>query len=156
MNLTIRDATPEDLPFLRRLFVSSREATFGNLPLPEPQKEALIDMQYRARGMQYRSTYPTAIERLILVDGEAVGALYWESLNEGCQIIDFGILAEFRGQGIGSAVLTRILKEAEGRPVRLSVEVSNPARRLYQRMGFRQETDEGMFVRMVCENQRPL
>jgi ribosomal protein S18 acetylase RimI-like enzyme len=42
------------------------------------------------------------------------------------------------GQGIGSALLARLLAEVEGSApaVSLSVRADNPARRLYARLGF--------------------
>lgn len=47
---------------------------------------------------------------------------------------------EFRRQGVGAALLSRLLGEAEARgiaAVSLSVEDGNGARRLYERVGFR-------------------
>jgi GNAT superfamily N-acetyltransferase len=51
-----------------------------------------------------------------------------------------GVVAEARGRGIGSALLDALLARAreEGhRAVSLPVNRQNPARRLYERMGFR-------------------
>src|SRR5262249_55956336 len=48
-------------------------------------------------------------------------------------------LPEHRGRGIGSALLERYLQEAKGkyRNVSLSVSPQNPAKRLYERHGFK-------------------
>lgn len=48
------------------------------------------------------------------------------------------LLPAYQGQGLGSQILRDLLLEARqsGRPVRLQVLVSNPARRLYERLGF--------------------
>ena len=45
----------------------------------------------------------------------------------------------FQRQGIGTEVMNRMLIEAraEGRAITLGVVKSNPARRLYERLGFR-------------------
>ena len=45
----------------------------------------------------------------------------------------------FQRRGIGTEVMNRILikARAEGRPITLGVVKSNPARRLYERLGFR-------------------
>ena len=51
-----------------------------------------------------------------------------------------GVVAEARGQGIGSALLDALLtlaREQGYRALSLSVERENPARRLYERKGFR-------------------
>ncbi|MEZ4650515.1 MAG: GNAT family N-acetyltransferase [Candidatus Eisenbacteria bacterium] len=42
---------------------------------------------------------------------------------------------ELRGQGIGRKVCERALAECDG-PVKLHVEYDNPAKRLYERLGF--------------------
>jgi GNAT superfamily N-acetyltransferase len=48
------------------------------------------------------------------------------------------LLPEFQRRGIGTALIQRIISEAHarGRPVRLQVFTMNPARRLYERLGF--------------------
>ena len=44
-----------------------------------------------------------------------------------------------RGRGIGTALVEQVIADAEARavPVRLGVLEHNPARRLYERLGFR-------------------
>jgi ribosomal protein S18 acetylase RimI-like enzyme len=58
----------------------------------------------------------------------------------------FAVLTEHRGRGIGTAALRMLLGEAAraGKPVRLHVERTNPARHLYERLGFRWIADEGI------------
>ena len=54
------------------------------------------------------------------------------------RIIDVSLVPEYRRQGIGSTLLRRVLADASvaGVPVRLSVDMANPARHLYERLGF--------------------
>ena len=51
---------------------------------------------------------------------------------------DISLMPDFRGRGIGSTLLRRFLAEATvaGVPVGLSVDAANPARHLYERLGF--------------------
>jgi ribosomal protein S18 acetylase RimI-like enzyme len=59
-----------------------------------------------------------------------------------------------RGRGIGGELLTRLgaAARAEGRArLSLSVERDNPARRLYQRLGYRTVAIEANAVRMVVD-----
>jgi predicted N-acetyltransferase YhbS len=53
-----------------------------------------------------------------------------------------------RGAGIGTALLGDLLAEAAaaGRSVTIHVERFNPAPRLYQRLGFRQIADRGVYL----------
>jgi ribosomal protein S18 acetylase RimI-like enzyme len=52
--------------------------------------------------------------------------------------MDVALLPEFRGRGIGTAILDRLLAYADGlhAPVTLHVEPFNPALRMYERAGF--------------------
>ena len=53
--------------------------------------------------------------------------------------VSIGVKAHFRGQGVGEKLLRALITEAAQRSVGLclSVRQDNPARRLYERMGFR-------------------
>jgi ribosomal protein S18 acetylase RimI-like enzyme len=53
-----------------------------------------------------------------------------------------------RGQGIGGALLGELLEEADARGLkaRVHVERSNPALRLYTRLGFRLQSEAGIYL----------
>jgi len=53
-------------------------------------------------------------------------------------IVDIAVLPEYRGAGIGSVLMSEILNESRqtGKPVRLHVEIFNPALAWYDRLGF--------------------
>ena len=59
--------------------------------------------------------------------------------------MDIALLPEYRGRGIGTALLEELLVEADatGRRVTIHVERFNPARRLYERLGFVEAGDPG-------------
>ena len=81
-------------------------------------------------------------------DGEPLGAAWVRSLkgeNGGYGYVDdetpelaIGVRPEARGAGIGTCLISHLLDAAKPRhrAVSLSVRGSNPARRLYERMGF--------------------
>ena len=58
-----------------------------------------------------------------------------------------------RGRGIGTRILNEIVAEARasGSAVRIYVEKFNPARRLYERLGFRVTEERGLHVLMANE-----
>jgi ribosomal protein S18 acetylase RimI-like enzyme len=82
--------------------------------------------------------------------GEAIGAAWLRLLTgdeRGYGYVDdetpelgMAVLPAYRGRGVGSALLTRLLKSAGAvyHAVCLSVSADNPAVRLYTRTGFEQ------------------
>jgi GNAT superfamily N-acetyltransferase len=54
--------------------------------------------------------------------------------------------ADRRGEGIGKAIVERALEEADG-DVKLHVEYDNPAKRLYERLGFASKYAEMRWTR---------
>jgi ribosomal protein S18 acetylase RimI-like enzyme len=74
----------------------------------------------------------------IFVDQSRVGAIAVERHATHIQIEDLYILPEFQNQGIGTAIILDIIKEADQdcKPVRLRVLTSSPAKVLYERLGF--------------------
>jgi ribosomal protein S18 acetylase RimI-like enzyme len=62
--------------------------------------------------------------------------------------MDIALLPEFRNRGFGSALLGSLIAEADAAGVKVSihVEIFNPARELYQRLGFRQAAERGVYL----------
>jgi ribosomal protein S18 acetylase RimI-like enzyme len=63
------------------------------------------------------------------------------------RLVDIALLPEHRGRGIGGALLRGLLDEGavSGRRVSMHVERSNPALRLYERLGFERVKDDGIY-----------
>lgn len=127
----LRPVSAEDQPFLHRLFCGARPDLAG---LPEP----LLQMQFRAQAASYAAQFPGAEHQIITVAGRPVGRLLVDRSPERIHLVDIALLAEVQGQGIGTSVLRALQVEADraGLPLRLSVFETNPARRLYERLGF--------------------
>jgi ribosomal protein S18 acetylase RimI-like enzyme len=81
-------------------------------------------------------------------NGRLIGAAWlrrWPSSERGFGFVDvetpelsMALLPKYRGRGLGTRLLRHLLSTAAERydAVSLSVSVSNPARRLYEREGF--------------------
>ncbi len=61
---------------------------------------------------------------------------YYDDKGEG-YIDMFAILPEYQGKGIGTQILTNILEKNKDVRIYLKTYKENPARNLYQRVGFR-------------------
>jgi ribosomal protein S18 acetylase RimI-like enzyme len=107
-------------------------------------------MQFEAQHLHYHRSYPGATFEVVLADGVPAGRLYRHRLPEELRIVDIAVLPEFRGRGIGTALLGEILADGarEGLVVSIHVEHMNPAMSLYRRLGFEAAGESGPYVRM--------
>jgi GNAT superfamily N-acetyltransferase len=88
---------------------------------------------------------------VIAVEGQAAGVIAVRPEPEALWIEHFYIAPGFQGQGLGAAVLQRVMGESKDhRPFRLNVLQGSPARRLYERHGFVLETEDPVDVFMVA------
>ncbi len=107
-------------------------------------------LQVRAQTQHYRAQYPDAEWLVIELEAVEVGRLIrWQGGSE-YRLIDFALLPDYRGRGLGSWLLRAELRRAEDLrlPLRLQVERSNPAQRLYTRLGLTLSGDNGVYLSM--------
>jgi ribosomal protein S18 acetylase RimI-like enzyme len=145
--LTFRRITDADLPFLARVYASTRTEELAVTPWTDAQKAAFLDMQFRAQHADYQKNYPEADWLVTARGGEEIGRLYIERWPSQHCIIDIAFLPEHRGKGLGEALLRDLTDEAAaaGKAVTIYVEKNNPAMRLYRRLGFTTEEDKGVY-----------
>lgn len=146
--VTARPAADADRAFLCAVYGSTRAEQLAQLPWTAAQMQAFIEHQFLAQDHYYRSNYPGAEFLVLVADGRDAGRLYVHQRETEIRVMDIAILPEFRHRGIGTAALRWVLAAAAAGRKRVSihVELFNPgARRLYERLGFREagrnETD---------------
>ena len=151
--VALRPRAAADADFLRRVYHSTRIDELEGVPWSDADKAAFLDLQFRAQAMHYEAHYPAAASLVVEVDGAPAGRLYVDRTPEDINVLDIALLPPWRGRGIGGALLRALLEEARatGRTVSLHVEQYNPARRLYQRLGFRALGSNGVYERMRWE-----
>lgn len=134
----LRPATPADRDFLLDVYGSVREQELAQVQWPPGAKEAFVAMQFDAQDRYYREYYANATFDVIEVDGRLAGRLYVDRWPAEIRIVDISLAPEFRGSGVGTALLRELIAEAEAsaRSLTIHVEAGNPARRLYERLGF--------------------
>ena len=155
--VTLHPITPADKDFLYRVYASSREDEMALVDWPEAQKEAFLHMQFEAQHGYYAAHFDGAEFALVQLNGDPIGRLYLDRRKDEIRIIDIALLTAYRRQGIGSQLLKEVLAEgqAAGLPVRIHVERYNPAMHLYQRLGFQQIGDEGVYYLMEWSPNSP-
>lgn len=144
-DVRLRPATPDDRAFLREVYASTREEELAPVPWDDATKQQFLDFQFEAQDREYHTRHPHGRFLVIEVAGERAGRLYLSKMPEELRILDIALLPPFRGAGRGEALIRRVMAEADELGVRVSLHVErwNPARRLYERLGFsvRGETD---------------
>lgn len=149
--ITLRRCGDADLPFLRRVYADARAAELALVAdWSQAQREAFLRFQFDAQHHHYHGQYPRADYDLILERDRPVGRLYICDLDHEIRLMDIALLATARNRGIGTALLRTLLERAAalGKPVSLHVENENPAKRLYQRLGF-SDTSQVSFYQLM-------
>lgn len=149
-SLTLRPATPADEGFLCDLYAQNRQAEFRAWGLDEAMLASLLQMQFTAQQTTYATQYPDADHDIILLDGRPVGRFYVHRATDHLLLVDIALVPEVQGRGLGTALLQALLDEGgkKGLPVRLHVGITNPARCLYQRLGFTALGSDGVYEHM--------
>jgi len=147
-----RPITPEDMDLLETIYASTRELEMAIVPWSNEEKAAFLHMQFEAQHRHYQMFFPSA-QYLLLFDGDVpVGRIYLDRRGREMHVMDIAILPPFRNQGLGTALIREVMDNAfaDGMSVGLHVENFNPARRLYDRLGFLPVGEDGVYIRMTA------
>jgi len=135
----IRAATPNDLPFQAALYASLHGRC--------------VEEQFDDQRHHYEQCYPQAAWFIVECGGQRVGRLILDRAEDHVHILDIALVADYRGQGIGSRILRDVIAEAEARrvPVRLFAFNHERALSLYHRLGFADVNDDGTHTELIWE-----
>ncbi|HEX4923564.1 MAG TPA: GNAT family N-acetyltransferase [Bdellovibrionales bacterium] len=129
MNYAFRRATAEDFEFLRDLHHQTLrpyvEQVFG---WDQTEQDRLFDEKFDPRELQ-----------VILADQRPAGLLQLEEWPHELFLANLLIAPELQRRGLGGKILKDLLTRAQliNKTVALTVLRPNPARRFYERHGFR-------------------
>jgi ribosomal protein S18 acetylase RimI-like enzyme len=128
MKVKLRAATPADAEFLYDLLrTTMRDYVEQTWSWDEDWQRTYFDMHY-----------DPAQNQVVALNGQDIGVIAAERREGGIHLSSIYILPEYQGRGIGTQLINDLLAEAfrQGLPVSLRVLKINPARRLYERLGF--------------------
>jgi len=128
----LRSAHPHDFPFCERLYF----AEMGNIITQ-------LGLDMARQWESFERQWHVAEVRIITMSGEDIGWLQTKTSDSTLFLGQLYLSAHMQRQGIGTRVLQMLIEEARraGKPITLGVVKINPARRLYERLGF-QRTHE--------------
>jgi len=126
--LTFRAATEADVSFLLEL----RRQTMS-----EHLRLSGIEPSERERRERVLANFDCA--EIILLSGTPVGLLKVVRRADKWDLVQIQIAPAKQGMGLGSSILKKLLADAVQAHVSVSLSVlkANPARQLYERLGFR-------------------
>jgi ribosomal protein S18 acetylase RimI-like enzyme len=124
----LRPATAEDFAFLHALHVATLKEYVA-------QTWGWDDAAQAAR---FRDRFRPEANQIVVVDDREVGVLAVERRPDALFIANIAVVPERQGRGLGAALIGDVLAESArtGVVVRLQTLRVNPARRLYERLGF--------------------
>src|SRR2546425_1790934 len=110
-SITLRQATPDDEPFLLEVYASTRAIEMELVPWTDEQKKAFVEMQFRAQDSYYREQFPNAEHKLMLLDEERVGRIIMFRDKSEIRILDITVLPQYRNAGIGTSLIRKEMNE---------------------------------------------
>jgi GNAT superfamily N-acetyltransferase len=133
-DVALRPAQASDRPFIEAVY-------FGT-------NRWLIEKLFGWRGDEYErekfsKNVDLALTSIVLIDGRDAGWLMVVRTTECITLNQIYLDTPWQSKGVGSLLIKQLIEEARTRgvPLRLSTAKINPARRLYDRLGF-VEVDE--------------
>lgn len=141
--ILVRAADSSDEPFLWTMLYEAAHVAEHGMSLEDVRQTYDLARYVRGWGApgdlgvvgEYGSERPGGAAWLRLLTGDNAGYGY---VDDKTPELSIAVVPEFRGTGLGTALLRRLLDDAAGEydAVCLSVRRSNPAYRLYERLGF--------------------
>lgn len=146
-----RAATAADAAFFAALYASTRAEELALSGWPDALRVGFLAQQAAAQQAHYLQHYADAEWWVLEQDGRPTGRLILARWPSQYRIVDIALVPQARSGGLGSAILSGVLAEAEavGKAVSIHVEKANPAMRLYRRLGFATVEDKGVYDLMM-------
>lgn len=136
--IQLRPMEAADETIFRQLYAEVREPELRGTNWLDAEKQAFCNSQYRLQDQHYRTHYADFEPWAICQNDAVIGRLYLATFDGLLVLMDITMATSHRGMGIGSTILADVIGQADlqGREMRLHVEPDNPARGLYERLGF--------------------
>jgi len=140
MPTALRPARPDDFDFCARLYFTEMEETIRQLKL---------DVVKQRNNLIERWTAPEV--QIITSEGADIGWMQSSVRDGELYLEQIFVDAAFQRRGIGTGIINGLIGQATraGQPVTLGVVKTNPAKSLYERLGFfiSHEDDRKFYMR---------
>jgi ribosomal protein S18 acetylase RimI-like enzyme len=140
MRIAVRPALADDFDFCADLYFGEMERTIREL-----------NLDFAKQATNLRQRWDAQQVRIITLDGADIGWVQSMIEDDALFLGQLFVAPAHQGRGIGTTIVQRLIEEAacDRRAVTLGVVKTNPALRLYQRLGFRttHEDDRKFYMR---------
>jgi RimJ/RimL family protein N-acetyltransferase len=134
--VVLRSEQSADADFLYDLFRSHMLTELALMPVDGATKEHLVRMQFNSQTATYRAQFSKARFDIVEQDSSPIGRLIVDTGEDASCIVDFALVPERRGAGLGTAILAAVLRQ-QRQPVLSKVLYNNEASlRMCRRVGF--------------------
>jgi GNAT superfamily N-acetyltransferase len=142
--------TAEDLALLYALYSTTRDRELSVVDWSQEQKTAFLTMQFNAQHQWYTTQYPGVQFFILSVGEEPIGRLYLHEWKGMMNIMDIALFPQWRNRGLGGRLIQEVIQDSTERGLTpyLHVEFFNPAKHLYDRLGFVETNFDGVNYRM--------
>src|ERR1700730_14340526 len=146
MQITLRPARTQDFDYCASLYFAGMERVIRELNLDRVAQATTLRQQWDVTQV-----------RIITLDGADIGWLQSTIRDDAFFLAQLFVDGSFQRRGIGTEVMNRLIGEATRarQAMTLGVVKTNPALRLYQRLGFRitHEDDRKFYMRRDPESE---
>ncbi|WP_198022094.1 GNAT family N-acetyltransferase [Algiphilus aromaticivorans] len=98
---------------------------------------------------EFRKSFNPDNVSMVIMNGRRVGYMSVRRDDQGIYVENIQLSPSLHGKGVGTELLGRLLSLHEEELVRLTTFRDNPARRLYERLGFVVTERDGETLRMA-------
>jgi ribosomal protein S18 acetylase RimI-like enzyme len=148
--VSLRAVQSSDQEFLFGLYAGTRQQEIAAFGWSHEQQGAFLRMQFTAQQRWYETAYAGAEQQIVMLEAAPIGRVIVHRGSGVTTLVDISLLPEHRGGGIGGGLIRDLVQQSaqRGAPVRLQVLRTNPAARLYQRLGFVKTGEDEMYLQM--------
>lgn len=127
LHISRRAAVPDDVPFLLRLRESTMSAQLAKAGVHHSPEDQLARVMHRFECAE-----------IVLESGKPAGLIKVHRGENQWKIVQLQLCPSIQGKGVGSWLIRDVIQQAGEAQAALTLTVfrDNPARRLYQSLGF--------------------
>lgn len=149
-SVSLRPVTAQDRDLLLRIYASTRARELALVPWDAAQKSLFLQHQFAFQDQHYGAQFPDAEYSIVVHNGEDAGRIFITRDETRIHVLEFTILPEHRGRGIGTEILRWLKEEARGKalPLTTYLDQLSDSQAWLEKRGFTRISDEGIHFLM--------